>query len=599
MTTLSAIWETMTADPKADFLVTPNRTIRYGTITALMQRMLGAYDARGATAGDRVLILTESEPVAIAAFLSAVLDGLVPVLLTSGTQSQRAKAVLDTATPAIIIADEKRASDPWAHGAMIVGEALPAPKKGLFGFGKKSEPETFGLDLPEGGRVPRLPGDISELAYILFTSGTTSAPSGVMLTRENMLANLGTLARLFRYGRDSRIFNDLALAHADGMVQGMLLAPYTGAALVRMGGFSVPTIEEWLNGIRTHRATHVVSVPTIWAMIDRYASHDDYFDAEECRYLLSSASKLDVTLWDRIESRFNCTMFNLYGLTETASTALYAGSLPEMGAHGTVGFPVDCEARIMDPEGGPATGDEGEIQLRGTNVFEGYWKDPGRTAESFTEDGWMHTGDLAKKHPDGSYEILARLKTVINSGGFLIRPDEIDEALLTHPAVAEAATVAFPDPDFDEVPITAVVLDGEADEAALTAHCFDLLEPMKVPKRILAVGSIPRGDAGKPQLTALRDMLAASLATESAAAPGDGGDLADDVLAIAAQVFRVEGETLSLTTTPDDVKAWDSFTQINLLMTTEERLGVRIPAAKVAAIRSLGHLVDAVAASRK
>ena len=599
MATLSAIWANMTADPKADILVTPARTIRYEAVTSTIQRLLAAYDARGATAEDRVLILTESEPVAMAAFLSAVLDGLVPVLLTSGTQEQRAKAVFDVTDPAVVIADAGRASESWARGAMLVGEPVVTPKKVLFGFGKKSAPDTFGLDLPEGGRAPRLPEDPSELAYILFTSGTTSAPTGVMLTRENMLANLETLTRLFGYGRDSRIFNDLAFAHADGMVQGLLLAPYNGAALIRMGGFSVPKIEEWLNGIRSHRATHVVSVPTIWAMIDRYASHDDYFDAEECRCLLSSASKLDVTLWDRIESRFSCAMFNLYGLTETASTALYAGSLPEMGAHGTVGLPVDCEARIMNPQGGPATGDEGEIQLRGTNIFKGYWQDPERTAAGFTKDGWMHTGDLAKKHPNGSYEILARLKAVINSGGFLIRPDEIDEALLTHPAVAEAATVAIPDLDFDEVTITAVVLDGEADETVLTAHCYELLEPMKVPKRIIAVEAIPRGDAGKPQINALRDMLTTMLAAESGAAQTDGGDLSNDVLAIAAQVFRVDVDTLSLTTTADHVKGWDSFTQINLLMTTEERLGMRIPASKIAAIRTLGDLVTAIKAARK
>ena len=129
---------------------------------------------------------------------------------------------------------------------------------------------------------------------------------------------------------------------------------------------------------------------------------------------------------------------------------------------------------------------------------------------------WLRTGDLGLRRPDGSVEIRGRLKTVIMSGGFLIRPEEVDEVLSGHPAVAEAATVGVPDPDFGEVAISAVVLDGTADELDLTQHCRANLEPMKVPKRIVTVTEIPRGDAGKPKLEALRALLAPA---EPATAP--------------------------------------------------------------------------------
>jgi long-subunit acyl-CoA synthetase (AMP-forming) len=141
-----------------------------------------------------------------------------------------------------------------------------------------------------------------------------------------------------------------------------------------------------------------------------------------------------------------------------------------MGPVGTIGKPVDCEAMISDGAGGEAhTGTPGELLLRGRNVFAGYWKNPERTAESFTTDGGLKTGDLALKREDGSYEILGRVKTIVMMAGFLIRPEEIDEAMASHPAVSQAVTVGLPHEEFGEIPVTAVVLDPPTPEAGLAA----------------------------------------------------------------------------------------------------------------------------------
>ncbi|GGH24080.1 hypothetical protein GCM10007036_30210 [Alsobacter metallidurans] len=543
------------------------------------------------------------------AFTAALLDGVVPVMLTHDTAELRAQAVGHSVEPKLVICDLVRQQQSWteAHPVTFAGSPAEAPQKSwrLFGSGKVEDAaRRLGLDLPLQGREPRLPEALDEIAYILFTSGTTQSPSGVMLSRRNLLANLATLSRLFAYDPSSRIFNDMVLAHGDGLVQGPMLALANGCALIRSGGFTVPGLENWLNRVRQERASHVITVPAVWSLIDRYAQHNDYFDAPECKGLLSVAARLDPALWLRLETRFGRPVFNQYGLTETVASALYAGPQAEMGAFGTIGRPVDCDARIAPLPGGAAADGSGELQLRGDNVFPGYWRDAARTAATFTPDGWMRTGDLAVQGPEQSFDIVGRIKTVIMSGGFLIRPDEIDEAMLAHENVIESATVALPDETFGEVPVTAVVIEGSINEATLTSHARANLEPLKVPKRILALPAIPRGDAGKPNLGLLREAIAASLAQEGKQSDGDGrttgaAALATQVLGLAAEVFRVEPTSLSTTSTPASVAAWDSFSQLSLVFAAEERFKIRIPAARVAGLRSLADLVQLVSESKR
>jgi acyl-CoA synthetase (AMP-forming)/AMP-acid ligase II/acyl carrier protein len=305
---------------------------------------------------------------------------------------------------------------------------------------------------------------------------------------------------------------------------------------------------------------------------------------------MSVASKLPQELWARLESRFERPVYNQYGLTETVASALYAGPQREMGAFGTVGKPIDCEARI-DPE---ATGPEGELQLKGAHIFPGYWQDPERTRASFTGDGWLKTGDLARSREDGTFEVLARIKSVIMMGGFLIRPDEIDEAMLRHSAVRESVTVGIEDAMFDEVPVTAVVLQAKASEEELTAHARAYLESQKVPKRIVAMATIPRGDSGKARLAELRALLGDAALSATNHAVGDGEDLGSQVIALAADVFRVDPAQLSLQSRGGSVPGWDSFSQLNFLMAAEDRFQVAVPASLVAQIETIADMVGAI-----
>ncbi len=587
---LQGLWQTIGARGGAEFMVLPDRRVSYADLVRSIRQWLTCFDAHGVQPGDRIVIRTADEETMVAAFIGALLDGVVPVPLTADTPDTRAATVSANVEAALFLSDLAPADDALVSTTRVLSLSMrSAPaKNSWFGRGRPRD-GALGEDYPPAIREPRLLSDEHDLAYVLFTSGTTLSPSGVMISRGNLFANLATLSRLFGYDQRSRIFNDMILAHADGIVQGPLLAAANGCAVVRAGGFQLSRLEEWLETVRRERATHVITVPTVWSLIDRFAQHDDYFDAPECGALLSVAAKLPDALWRRLENRFSRPVFNQYGLTETVASALYAGPQPEMGVFGTVGRPVDCEARI-DPDASDQR--QGELHLRGANVFTGYWRNRDRTAATFVSDGWMKTGDLARFRDDGSYEILGRLKTVIMTGGFLIRPDEIDEAMLHHPAVQESATVGITDELFDEVPVTAVVCREPIDEATLTAHARSLLEPRKVPKRIITVDAILYGDSGKAQIGPLRErMLAAMALPDGDPTVGDGADVVDLVMAVACDVFRVKPDRLSSRTGAGDVPGWDSFSQLTLLMAVEEALDIRVPASRVAAIRTLGDVV--------
>ncbi|QLL44302.1 AMP-binding protein [Sulfitobacter pontiacus] len=589
------LWESFQTESSNDFLVSPASRFTYRQSREGIGRWLSAFDTAALQIGDRVVIRTSEDAVAAVSFLAALMDGVVPVLLEGSCPDARLAAIVSAVEPELVFSDTalpKLESDITARVL-----AAPATSTKLSFLKRNSVSSAFGLTDPVATRSPRLPVE-DGLAYLMFTSGTTSEPVGVQIYRNNLAANLGTMTRLFDYSTDSRIFNDMILAHADGIIQGPVLAVWNGCAVLRAGGFEVGKIEAWLAHVRQMRASHVIAVATIWSMIDLYAEHDDYFDAPECKWLMTVADKMPESLMRRIEARFSRPIVNHYGLTETVASALYSGSHSAFGEIGTLGRPIDCEARI----GGGVQ--EGELQLAGDNIFPGYWRNPQRTKQSFTKDAWFRTGDLVREREGGNFEMLGRLKTVIMTGGLLIRPEEIDEAMACHPAVIESATVGLADDLFGEIAVTGVTVNADTTELALTEHLRSQVEPHKVSKRIIVLPEIPRGLSGKPVLSQVRHVLAQ--ATGIAVAKSDisaetatgAADTIDDILRVAAEIFRVPIETLSSQSQPNDVPGWDSFTHINLIFGVENHFGLQLSSAQVSKIRNIGDLIAAVNASR-
>lgn len=596
MTGFAALWQKALAARRRDFLRTPAGNYSYGDLTSAVMEVSGLLDDQGIKPGERIVIATRNEFPAITLFMGAVLHGVVPVLLPGDSGPERAMGIVAETGAARVYADADILRRWGLAGTVPVSDILVPParhwplssgKPGLAIQGMRTRPVS-----------PRLPADPEGIAYILFTSGSTRAPTGVTVSRRNLLANLATVGRVLRIGEGDKVFNDMMLAHADGLIQGPFLAFAHGAAVIRAGGFTLDRLEAWLNTVRREACTHFITVPTVWALIDRYAQHDDYFDSPEMKLLVSCAARLDGDLQKHIENRFHRLLANEYGLTETVMSALYAGPFEGMGPAGTIGRPIDCEARVSPLDTGAPN--SGELQLRGDNIFPGYWNNPKRTAESFTKDGWFRTGDIVRARADGAFDYLGRIKTIINSGGLLIRPEEIDEALLSHPLVAASATVGIPDPEFGEVAATMVEVSDTVEEAELIEYLSGRLERLKLPKRVLMVKAIPRGLSGKVLTREVAEHLSSLRPMAAGQSPANGLDagIQARVLALAAGVFRCDPGGLSLQSGPDDIAGWDSFNHMGLLMAVEEEFGLRIPLRRATGIRRLADLAEAVGEAR-
>jgi acyl-CoA synthetase (AMP-forming)/AMP-acid ligase II/acyl carrier protein len=555
---LQQMWAMIQARGNREFLVSPNERATWRDLALQIEYTCTDFDAAGLTTGDHVAVALTNEFHACASFIAALLDGLVPTMLSPEASDERRAAIVKSVGARLVLDDQNTPSQ---------------PDRFLKRF----------LSRTRASRPPRLPAiEHDYRAYILFTSGTTATPRGVTITHKNLFSQLSTLKRLFDYEPGSRIVNATPLSHTDGLVQGPLLAAATGSTLLRPGPFDVGRFEQWMDFLRGEAATHMITNPTWLNIMLRMAQEDDYFDPDDFKGVLSTGGILSPAIWDQFEARFGVTLWNVYGMTESVANAVYAGDHPEMGERGTIGRPVDCAARIANGEM------TGELELSGHNIVPGYWQDPARSIEVRTDDGWFRTGDIARQRPDGSFDYIGRAKSVINQGAVTLYPDEIDEALLSHPATLEVVTFGIPDPDFEEVSVAVVVVASPVDQSDLFAHCTAYLEPLKRPKRIVIADHIPKTATGKADIPQLKQ----SMSQDTAAANSDGDtEVLTQLSVIAARVFGVSVDSLDLDSTPDSVAGWDSFNHLKLMMEVEDVLDVSLSTKDIISIRKLGDLV--------
>ncbi len=546
--------------------------------------------AQGWGGGERVLIVTHHDEHAITLFLGALLNGLCPILLTADTRSERAQAICAKARPAHTFLDREVLLEwPWMQAQRFTEIVVEPRGNTLLNslLGKTGPGDTYPALLAGlSPASPRMAANQHDPAYIVFTSGTTSAPKGVVVTQRNLFSHLATLQRVFGYTGQARILNNLVLAHADGLVQGPLLAAFAGATLVRPERFEVRNLEVLLSRIVNDRISHFITVPTVLSLIDRFARDNDYFRSNDFRHLISAAALLDPNLWQRLEARLGIRICNLYGLTETVAGGLFCGPDDATFGIGGIGKPVDMEARVMDDSGAEVTpGQEGELELRGANVTPGYFEDAEATSALF-HDGWLRSGDIVTCQPDGQYRIRGRKKALIMSGGFNIHPDEINEALRRFPGVADAVTIPMPDADWGELAYSVVeCANPPPDEVELFAHCRTHLEAMKVPRRIFFIEHLPRGLSGKVQLPAISEWVRMQL--ENGCARTEGDCPLEALVNLAEEVFRLPAGSLSGDAKPAEVPGWDSLGHLNLVAAVEASFGINLTVQEILSIDSL------------
>lgn len=604
MTLRQTLWQSIMDKPRNKFLLTQNESYSYGDLSNAIDHF--AQEMGEFSEGERIVIACADDFTASAIFLTAFFRRLTPILVSAKIREGRLSAIIKQ-TQAVAVLTDTTLRDDLQANCVFVRCALPKQRLNFLEriIGNKRKPRHSNEFLVDEEHSPE------RLAYLLFTSGTTAEPSGVEITEAALDAQLKTMCRLFGYQAGNCIANPTPLAHTDGLVHGLLISVYSGATLLRLGDYSPESIDDWMNQIPKKGATHFVTNPTILRLLAKQTSHHDYFAAPCFRAVISSAATLSKDFWLEFENLFSCEVFNIYGMTETVANATYAGRHEEMGEIGTIGKPVDCEVRLVDPETGEVTKTNvGEIQLKGENICRRYWQNPSRNERRFTADGWFKSGDLASWGKDGSLHYLGRADNVIVTGGLTLSPDEIDEVLLRNDKVSEAITLGHPDEHFGEIAVSLVVVSEPLTTPELMEYARRHLELLKVPKYIfLSEGALPRGPSGKPDQTAIRSEISKRLdamtqtikSTRADQKPCSSEDLEsaqdpmiEEILAVASNVFSVPKDMLSLDTKASDLDIWDSFNHLNLILSAEQYFQVSLSTEAILNIKSLADLATAI-----
>ena len=357
------------------------------------------------------------------------------------------------------------------------------------------------LDLPNAMATLHTPLHANDPAMLMYTSGTTGQPKGALLSHANMLAAGRAVAASLALTNGDRVLSSLPLYHINGQCIATVAPLVSGGSIVMPHRFSV---SQWWPLVARHRPTWLNMVPTIIAYLLNGAelTSDQAAACRNIRFGRSASAPLPPEQHRAFESRFGISVIEAMGLTECASVAFSNPLDPATRKYGSPGLPLAVEARVVDRAGNVLGDNErGEIELRGPNVMLGYYKSPDATRATLRDGGWLATGDLGFRDGDGYYYITGRLKELIIKGGENIAPREIDEALLAHPAVLEAAAVGVPDEAYGQEILACVVVKPgmSCGENELREHCLKKLGRYKTPRYLRLVAHLPKGPSGKVQ----------------------------------------------------------------------------------------------------
>ncbi len=476
------------------------RTITFGQLPEQIRRAATGLAARGFGKGDVCAILSPNVPEYAVAFHAVARVGGINTTLNPvytedeiAHQLQVAGAQLLVTVPALL--DKARAA------------ATQANVREIFVFGEAEGATPFAELLAADDAPPVVEINPSrDLVVLPYSSGTTGLAKGVMLTHRNIVANVLQFIRLGLYQKDEVLLGVLPIFHIYGMVVILHQALRLGATLVTLPRFE---LEPFLSLTEKHRVTFLHCVPPIVLALVKQPVVDNY-DLSRVRAIFSGAAPLGPELAQACQEKFDCLMWQGYGLTETSPGALCT---PPHGAPwGSTGVPLpNTEIRLVDTETGQdVTGADqrGEIWIRGPQVMQGYLNRPEATAQTVDADGWLHSGDIGYADADGHFFVVDRVKELIKYKGFQVPPAELEAILLTHPAVADAAVVPVPDEEAGELPKAFVVKKSEVTAAELMAYVAGQVAPYKKLRALEFIDQIPKNASGKILRRVLRDRAA-------------------------------------------------------------------------------------------
>jgi len=479
------------------FLIAPEteRTYTYADLAAQARRLAALLARRGIRPGETVGMLLHNGWQTAAIFLGSMAHGYLcaPFNLLAGARQlayvvghSDCRIVLTSREHEKVLSDALRDVERLVQVEVIDVDA----------------PVLFGDDAAAASSVPITP-DMP--ALLMYTSGTTGVPKGAVLTHANLLAAARAVAAWHGLTNEDRVLSSLPLYHINGQVIATITPFVSGGSIVAPHRFSTGN---WWQIVKWHRPTWLNMVPTIIAYLLNAAEAGSTYCYPYVRFGRSASAPLPPAQHQAFERTFGIGVIEAMGMTESASLVFCNPQDPKSRKLGTPGLPCGVEARVIDRDGNVLPdGATGELMLRGPNVMREYYKSPEQTRAALTADGWLHTGDLGHRDADGFYFVTGRIKELIIKGGENIAPREIDEALLQHPDVLEAAAVGIPDANYGQDILACIVLKPgrSADEPALRAHCLALLGRYKSPREFRFVDALPKGPSGKVQRLKLLD----------------------------------------------------------------------------------------------
>lgn len=443
----------------------------------------------GVTPGDRVVVQAPKLFDTIALYGAAVQAGAVYLPLNTAYTQSELSYFIEDAAPALVICDARNESD---IAQICDGKAgvLTLANDGSGSLSRAADTKPLQFDT-----VPRGPDD---LAALLYTSGTTGRSKGAMMSHKNLLSNAQSLTELWQITNADRLIHALPIFHTHGLFVAMNTSLLAGASVRFMQGFDVDTIVAELPN-----SSMLMGVPTFYTRLlgDARLSRDL---VANMRVFISGSAPLLAETHTAFEERTGLRILERYGMTET--NMITSNPFDGERLAGTVGYALPgTEVKITDNGQPVKTGEIGMIEVRGDNVFKGYWNMPEKTAEELRENGFFITGDLGVQTDDGRISIVGREKDLIISGGYNIYPKEIEDVINDVDGVLESAVFGVPHADFGESVLAAIVLENAALETETIAA---LIEPQlarfKHPRRYIITDALPRNTMGKVQKNVLR-----------------------------------------------------------------------------------------------
>jgi malonyl-CoA/methylmalonyl-CoA synthetase len=482
-------------DPKRLAIETiDGQRISYGDLISRAGRMANVLVNRGVKPGDRVAAQTEKSVPGLVLYLAAVRAGAVYLPLNTAYTLNELDYFITDAEPSLVVCDPSK-----AKGIGAITAKVGAKVETLGADGRGSLTDAAATANAEFATAVRADGD---LAAILYTSGTTGRSKGAMLTHDNLASNSLTLADYWRFTNRDVLIHALPIYHTHGLFVASNVTLFARASMMFLPKFDPDLIIKLMA-----RSTVLMGVPTFYTRLLQSPSltRDS---TKHMRLFVSGSAPLLAETHREWFARTGHAVLERYGMTETnmnTSNPYHGDRVP-----GAVGHPLPgVSVRVTDPETGKELPREtvGMIEVRGPNVFKGYWRMPEKTKAEFRDDGFFITGDLGKIDNDGYVHILGRGKDLVISGGFNVYPKEIESEIDAMPGVVESAVIGVPHADFGEGVTAVVVCDKSAsiDEAAVLKALDGRLAKFKMPKRVIVVDELPRNAMGKVQKNILRD----------------------------------------------------------------------------------------------